>query len=54
MIIVLLISILIVMFVWKMIYRKLWQKELFVKFAFEQPYVYAGESVQLNEIIEIK
>ena len=52
MIIVLLISILIVMFVWKMIYRKLWQKELFVKFAFEQPYVYAGESVQLNEIIE--
>ena len=40
------------MFVWKMIYRKLWQKELFVKFAFEQPYVYAGESVQLNEIIE--
>ena len=40
------------MLVWKMIYRKLWQKELFVKFAFEQPYVYAGESVQLNEIIE--
>lgn len=52
MITVLLISIFIVMLVWKMIYRKLWQKELFVKFAFEQPYVYAGESVQLDEIIE--
>ena len=52
MITVLLISIFLVMLVWKMIYQKLWGKGLFVKFAFEKPYVYAGESVRLNEIIE--
>ena len=52
MITVLLISIFFVMLVSKMIYQKLWGKGLFVKFAFEQPYVYAGECVWLNEIIE--
>lgn len=49
---VLLISILTVMLIWRMIYRKLWEKELSVKFSFEQPYVYVGETVQLKEIIE--
>lgn len=52
MIAVLLIGILLVMILWKMTYRKLWEKELSVSFSFEQPYVYAGESVRLKEIIE--
>ena len=52
MIAVLLISILLIMLIWKITYRILWEKELSVKFSFEQPYVYAGESIQLKEIIE--
>ena len=42
------------MFMWKWIYRKLWEKDLLVKFAFEQPYAYAGEQIRLNEMIENK
>lgn len=52
MIAVLLIGILLIMFLWKMTYRKLWEKDLSVKFSFEQPYIYAGETVHLKEIIE--
>ena len=52
MIAVLLISVLLIMLIWTLIYRKLWGKELSVNFSFEQPYVYAGESVRLREIIE--
>lgn len=52
MISVLLISILLILFIWKIAYRNLWEKELSVNFSFEQPYVYAGESVRLKEIIE--
>lgn len=52
MIAVLLTGILLIMLIWNITYRKLWEKELFVNFSFEQPYVYAGESIRLKEIIE--
>lgn len=52
MIIVLLIGILIVMTVCKLLYQRLWAKELSVELAFHQPYVYAGEWTQLSEKIE--
>ena len=54
MIAILIIGILLIMFIWKMTYQKLWEKELSVFFSFEQPYVYAGESIRLKEIIENK
>ena len=52
MIAVLLIGILLIMLIWKISYRKLWEKELSVNFSFEQSYAYAGESIRLKEIIE--
>ena len=52
MIAVLLIGILLIMLIWKMAYRKIWEEDLSVNFSFEQPYVYAGESIRLKEIIE--
>lgn len=52
MIAVLLTGILLIMFLWRIVYCKLWERELFVNFSFEQPYVYAGESIRLREIIE--
>lgn len=52
MISVLLISILLIMLIYKITYRILWKKELSVNFSFEQPYVYAGDFIRLKEIIE--
>jgi len=52
MIAVLLISVLLMMFLYKLIYRRLWEKELTVDLSFGQSYVYAGESAQLKEKIE--
>ncbi len=52
MIAVLLIGILLIMLIWNITYRKLWERELFVNFSFEQAFVYAGEFIRLREIIE--
>lgn len=52
MIAVLLISVLLVMFIYKIIYHRLWEKELTVDISFGQPYVYATECAQLKEKIE--
>ncbi len=52
MIAVLLIGVLVIMLISRTIYRRLWEKNLSVKFSFGQSYVYAGEVVQLKEIIE--
>lgn len=52
MIIVLLIGILIAMAVCRLLYQRLWAKELSVELTFNQPYVYAGEWTQLSEKIE--
>lgn len=52
MIIVLLIGILFSMTICRLLYHRLWSKELSVELAFNQPYVYAGEWTQLFEKIE--
>lgn len=52
MIAVLLIGVLLMMLVYRIIYRRLWEKDLTVELSFGQSYVYAGESAQLKEKIE--
>lgn len=52
MIAVLLIGVLLMMFIYKFIYRRLWEKDLTVDLSFGQSYVYAGETTQLKERIE--
>ena len=52
MIAVLVIGVLLVMFIYRAIYRSIWNKELTVDLSFGQNYVYAGESAQLKEKIE--
>ena len=52
MIAVLVIGVLLIMFVYRAIYRSIWHKELTVDLSFGQSYVYAGESAQLKEKIE--
>ncbi len=52
MIAVLLVGVLLMLFLYKLIYRRLWEKDLAVDLSFAQSYVYAGESAQLKEKIE--
>ena len=52
MIAVLLIGVLLMMVVYRVIYRRLWEKDLTVDLSFGQSYVYAGEGAQLKEKIE--
>ncbi len=52
MIAVLLIGVVLLMLIYKAIYRKLWEKDLTVDLAFGQSYVYAGECASLKEKIE--
>ena len=52
MIAVLLVGVLLMLFLYKLIYRRLWKKDLAVDLSFAQSYVYAGESAQLKEKIE--
>lgn len=52
MIAVLLIGVLLMMIVYRILYRRLWEKDLTVDLSFGQSYVYAGESAQLKEKIE--
>lgn len=52
MIAVLLIGVLLMMIVYRILYRRLWEKDLTVELSFGQSYVYAGESAQLKEKIE--
>ena len=52
MIAVLLIGVLLMMVLYRIIYRRLWDKDLTVALSFGQSYVYAGESAQLKEKIE--
>ncbi len=52
MIAVLLIGVLLLMIIYRIIYRRLWEKDLTVELSFGQSYVYAGECAQLREKIE--
>ncbi len=52
MISIVIISILFVIIGWQMFYKKMWYKDLSVRFSFGHNYVYAGESAKLKEIIE--
>lgn len=52
MISIVIICIVLVMAGWQIFYRSMWAKDLTMRFSFGQPYVYAGETANLREIIE--